>query len=175
MRRSSSNRRPLASATRSTSLDHPPSSLPLVHCVHAHRRPCRTDALRGASYSCCVLLPPYDSRRSIKNKAAAAIQVRPPLAPARARRLTTRRPDHCRAALARGTRARARPRCALTRARRAQAQERQDGQFRAPKQRVEDFEELNEYRGRKRKEFEERIRRTRGSMCVAVPRAQAVR
>ncbi|KAF9054927.1 hypothetical protein BDP27DRAFT_1345134 [Rhodocollybia butyracea] len=38
-----------------------------------------------------------------------------------------------------------------------EAQERQ-------KQRVEDFEELHEYRGRKRKEFEERIRRTRGSI-----------
>ncbi|THH15994.1 hypothetical protein EW146_g4572 [Bondarzewia mesenterica] len=45
-----------------------------------------------------------------------------------------------------------------------EAQERQDTQFRAPKQRVEDFEELHEYRGRKRKEFEERIRRTRGSI-----------
>ena len=44
------------------------------------------------------------------------------------------------------------------------AQERQESQFRAPRQRVEDFEELHEYRGRKRKEFEERIRRTRGSM-----------
>jgi crooked neck len=49
-----------------------------------------------------------------------------------------------------------------------EAQERQDTQFRAPKQRVEDFEELDEYRGRKRKEFEERIRRTRGSMCVFI-------
>ncbi|KAL0579010.1 NineTeen Complex (NTC) component [Marasmius crinis-equi] len=45
-----------------------------------------------------------------------------------------------------------------------EAQERQEGQFRAPRQRVEDFEELHEYRGRKRKEFEERIRRTRGSI-----------
>ena len=45
-----------------------------------------------------------------------------------------------------------------------QAQERQESTFRAPKQRVEDFEELHEYRGRKRREFEERIRRTRGSM-----------
>ena len=45
-----------------------------------------------------------------------------------------------------------------------QAQERQETAFRAPRQRVEDFEELHEYRGRKRKEFEERIRRTRGSM-----------
>ncbi|KAI0301283.1 pre-mRNA-splicing factor CLF1 [Russula brevipes] len=45
-----------------------------------------------------------------------------------------------------------------------EAQERQESQFRAPRQRVEDFEELHEYRGRKRKEFEERIRRTRGSI-----------
>ncbi|KAI0038384.1 TPR-like protein [Auriscalpium vulgare] len=45
-----------------------------------------------------------------------------------------------------------------------EAQERQEAQFSAPKQRVEDFEELHEYRGRKRKEFEERIRRTRGSI-----------
>ncbi|KAI0320391.1 pre-mRNA-splicing factor CLF1 [Amylostereum chailletii] len=45
-----------------------------------------------------------------------------------------------------------------------EAQERQESQFTAPKQRVEDFEELHEYRGRKRKEFEERIRRTRGSI-----------
>ncbi|KAF8585656.1 pre-mRNA-splicing factor CLF1 [Ramaria rubella] len=45
-----------------------------------------------------------------------------------------------------------------------EAQERQESQFKAPKQRVEDFEELHEYRGRKRKEFEERIRRTRGSL-----------
>jgi crooked neck len=50
-----------------------------------------------------------------------------------------------------------------------QAQERQESQFRAPRQRVEDFEELHEYRGRKRKEFEERIRRTRGSMYVLLP------
>jgi hypothetical protein len=49
-----------------------------------------------------------------------------------------------------------------------QAQERQESQFRAPRQRVEDFEELHEYRGRKRKEFEERIRRTRGSMSVLI-------
>lgn len=45
-----------------------------------------------------------------------------------------------------------------------QAQERQESQFRAPKQRVEDFEELHEYRGRKREEFEKRIRQTRSSM-----------
>jgi len=48
-----------------------------------------------------------------------------------------------------------------------QAQEKQEPAFRAPKQRVEDFEELHEYRGRKRKEFEERIRRTRGNMYVS--------
>ncbi|KAF8294830.1 TPR-like protein [Clavulina sp. PMI_390] len=45
-----------------------------------------------------------------------------------------------------------------------EAQERQEVAFRAPKQRVEDFEELHEYRGRKRKEFEERVRRTRGNI-----------
>ncbi|PPQ94647.1 hypothetical protein CVT25_009378 [Psilocybe cyanescens] len=45
-----------------------------------------------------------------------------------------------------------------------EAQERQETAFRAPKQRVEDFEELHEYQGRKRKEFEERVRRTRGSI-----------
>ncbi|KAF8623371.1 hypothetical protein AX17_007448 [Amanita inopinata Kibby_2008] len=45
-----------------------------------------------------------------------------------------------------------------------EAQERQESAFRAPRQRVEDFEELDEYRGRKRKEFEDRIRRTRGSI-----------
>ncbi|KAG1741196.1 hypothetical protein EDD22DRAFT_921500 [Suillus occidentalis] len=42
--------------------------------------------------------------------------------------------------------------------------QRQESTFRAPKQRAEDFEELHEYRGRKRKEFEERARRTRGSI-----------
>jgi hypothetical protein len=47
-----------------------------------------------------------------------------------------------------------------------QAQERQDGTYKAPRQRVEDFEELNEYRGRKRREFEEKIRRTRGNVCL---------
>ncbi|KAG5635885.1 hypothetical protein H0H81_009766 [Sphagnurus paluster] len=45
-----------------------------------------------------------------------------------------------------------------------EAQGRKETAFQAPKQRVEDFEELHEYRGRKRKEFEERIRRTRGSI-----------
>ena len=48
------------------------------------------------------------------------------------------------------------------------AQERQESQFRAPKQRVEDFEELHEYRGRKREEFEKRIRQTRSNMCVSL-------
>ncbi|TCD62659.1 NineTeen Complex (NTC) component [Steccherinum ochraceum] len=44
------------------------------------------------------------------------------------------------------------------------AQERQESQFRAPKQRVEDYEELHEFQGRKREEFEKRIRQTRGSI-----------
>ncbi|KAI5480437.1 pre-mRNA-splicing factor CLF1 [Pseudohyphozyma bogoriensis] len=35
-----------------------------------------------------------------------------------------------------------------------------------PRQRVEDFEELNEYRGRKRQEFEEVIRRTRSNITA---------
>lgn len=48
-----------------------------------------------------------------------------------------------------------------------EAQERQETAFRAPKQRVEDFEELHEYRGRKRKEFEDRVRRTRGSVRIS--------
>lgn len=42
-----------------------------------------------------------------------------------------------------------------------EAQERQEDKFTAPRQRVEDFEELNEYRGRKRTEFETRIRYSR--------------
>ncbi|KAH8116618.1 hypothetical protein DFH11DRAFT_1876400 [Phellopilus nigrolimitatus] len=45
-----------------------------------------------------------------------------------------------------------------------EAQERQETVIRAPKQRVDDFEELNERRGCKRKVFEERIRRTRGNL-----------
>ncbi len=40
------------------------------------------------------------------------------------------------------------------------AQERQESQFHAPEQRVEDFEELHEYHGRKWEEFEKRIRQT---------------
>ncbi|KAG2741674.1 hypothetical protein P692DRAFT_20750257, partial [Suillus brevipes Sb2] len=42
------------------------------------------------------------------------------------------------------------------------AQECQESTFRAPKQRVEDFEEVYEYCGCKRNEFEERVRRTCG-------------
>ncbi|KAH8929685.1 TPR-like protein [Atractiella rhizophila] len=45
-----------------------------------------------------------------------------------------------------------------------EAQERQEPKDIAPRQRIEDFEELNEYRARKRKEFEETIRRTRINM-----------
>ncbi|KAJ9103215.1 NineTeen Complex (NTC) component [Naganishia friedmannii] len=45
-----------------------------------------------------------------------------------------------------------------------EANERQEESFKAPKQRVEDFEELTEYRGRKRKEFEDRIRYSRWSI-----------
>ncbi|GBE80504.1 Pre-mRNA-splicing factor CLF1 [Sparassis crispa] len=44
------------------------------------------------------------------------------------------------------------------------AQERQESQFRSPRQRVEDVEELHEYRGRKREEFEKRIRQTGGNI-----------
>ncbi|GAA98350.1 uncharacterized protein L969DRAFT_616538 [Mixia osmundae IAM 14324] len=45
-----------------------------------------------------------------------------------------------------------------------EANERQEPGAIAPKQRIEDFEELSEYRGRKRKEFEETIRRTRSNV-----------
>ena len=37
-----------------------------------------------------------------------------------------------------------------------------------PRQRVEDYEELNEYRGRMRQEFEEVIRRTRGNVSPTI-------
>ena len=49
-----------------------------------------------------------------------------------------------------------------------EAQERQEAPLQAPRQRVEDYEELSEFRGRKRKEFEEVIRRTRryGQICI---------
>lgn len=45
-----------------------------------------------------------------------------------------------------------------------EASERQEPTGVAPKQKVEDFEELHEYRGRKRQEFEERVRRTRSDL-----------
>ncbi|KAF5352041.1 hypothetical protein D9758_009389 [Tetrapyrgos nigripes] len=45
-----------------------------------------------------------------------------------------------------------------------EAQERRDSVFSVPKQRVDDLEELDEHRGRKRVEFEERVRRTRGNI-----------
>ncbi|PWN53854.1 hypothetical protein IE53DRAFT_383595 [Violaceomyces palustris] len=45
-----------------------------------------------------------------------------------------------------------------------EAQERQTPAHVAPKQRVEDFEELEEYRGRRRKEFEDAIMRLRSNM-----------
>jgi crooked neck len=45
-----------------------------------------------------------------------------------------------------------------------EAQERQEGGKIAPRQRVEDIEELHEYRGRKRKQFEETIRRARSNL-----------
>lgn len=47
-----------------------------------------------------------------------------------------------------------------------EAQERSEAPHTAPRQRVEDFEELNEFRGRKRREFEEVIRRTRSNIAA---------
>lgn len=47
-----------------------------------------------------------------------------------------------------------------------EAQEHQEAPLQAPKQRVEDYEELHEFRGRKRKEFEEVIRRTRSNISA---------
>lgn len=47
-----------------------------------------------------------------------------------------------------------------------EAQERQEAPLQAPRQRVEDYEELHEFRGRKRKEFEEVIRRTRSNISA---------
>jgi len=44
-----------------------------------------------------------------------------------------------------------------------------------PKQRIEDFEELHEYRGRKRQEFEEIIRRTRSNVRPPLPLSLPVR
>ena len=45
-----------------------------------------------------------------------------------------------------------------------EAQERQEAPFRAPGQNITDLEELSEYQGRKRKEFEERIRYSRSAL-----------
>lgn len=45
-----------------------------------------------------------------------------------------------------------------------EAQERQEPAFKAPKQRVQDQEELTEFQGRKRTEFEGRIRYSRDSI-----------
>lgn len=42
-----------------------------------------------------------------------------------------------------------------------EANERQDPQLQPSRQRLQDFEELNEFQGRKRREFEERIRMLR--------------
>jgi crooked neck len=47
-----------------------------------------------------------------------------------------------------------------------EAQERQEAPVSRPKQRIEDHEELEEYRGRKRGEFETEIRRTRINVSV---------
>ena len=45
-----------------------------------------------------------------------------------------------------------------------EAQERQEPSFQAPKQRIQDQEELREFQGRKRTEFEGRIRYSRDSI-----------
>lgn len=45
-----------------------------------------------------------------------------------------------------------------------EAQERQEPSFKAPRQRVQDQEELNEFQGRKRTEFEGRVRYSRDSI-----------
>ncbi|PWN30316.1 Pre-mRNA-splicing factor CLF1 [Jaminaea rosea] len=47
-----------------------------------------------------------------------------------------------------------------------EAHERQEQPLPQTKTRVEDYEELEEYRGRKRKDFEEQIRRTRGNITT---------
>ncbi|KDN43411.1 pre-mRNA-splicing factor CLF1 [Tilletiaria anomala UBC 951] len=53
-----------------------------------------------------------------------------------------------------------------------EAQERQEAPFQAAKARVEDYEELEEYRGRKRSEFESRIRTTRTNATAWIKYAQ---
>jgi hypothetical protein len=124
-----------------------------------------------------------DRAPRVKNRAAAAIQVRLsppslsllafPCSPNSAFLL-----DHGRAIAPRGTLAyTSSSPCLAPRAHLStladpldvnatQAQERQENVFQAPKQRVEDLEELQEYRGRKRKEFEDRIRYSRSSVSL---------
>jgi crooked neck len=56
-----------------------------------------------------------------------------------------------------------------------EAQERQEAPIQAPKQRIQDLEELSEFQGRKRTEFEGRIRYSRDSIrgerfCFGVAR-----
>lgn len=47
-----------------------------------------------------------------------------------------------------------------------EAQERQEAPAAAPAQKIEDYEELEEYRGRRRSDFEDRLRRTRTNMST---------
>lgn len=47
-----------------------------------------------------------------------------------------------------------------------EAQERQEAPAAAPVQKIEDYEELEEYRGRRRSDFEDRLRRTRTNMST---------
>ncbi|SPO25421.1 probable protein CCN1 - putative cell cycle control protein [Ustilago trichophora] len=47
-----------------------------------------------------------------------------------------------------------------------EAQERQEAPAAAPVQKIEDYEELEEYRGRRRADFEDRLRRTRTNMST---------
>ncbi|KAK4688479.1 crooked neck, partial [Tremellales sp. Uapishka_1] len=53
-----------------------------------------------------------------------------------------------------------------------EAQERQEPAFKAPKQRVQDIEELSEFQGRKRTEFESRVRYSRESIRAWIVYAQ---
>ena len=46
-----------------------------------------------------------------------------------------------------------------------EANDRQDPKIQPARQRLQDFEELNEFQGRKRREFEERIRMLRIDVC----------
>lgn len=49
-----------------------------------------------------------------------------------------------------------------------EAHERQEQPLSRAKTRIEDYEELDEYRGRKRKDFEEQIRRTRTNVSLTM-------